>query len=560
MKRITYTFDGVAFTFPYTTLRISETPVYSEDGITRQATRYAITVRGVIVGTNEQDFQLTVREMQCKLRTPRGSFLAESSPDGSTYYTVFEIGGGTDLGIDWGPHPGELSFDNFSSGRAANYTYSIDATSVECFESAGCGSPATTTTNPLSINREYDHSINSAGLTTRTVSGVLTVTAAEADAGRDADYWRWICIPDLPGNFERVSQDFKRNYNGTQLAFSIVDREVMWTLPPPISNGSANLTVRLAAFGARMYMTLSGDFEAPAHVGKDAILTHIGNLVLAKFPASPVEVIWETRQVAESVYDNRVTFTFTGYCAGLASQNTNWLLSFGGQPPDSNGIAQFIGPYGGDGTVVNSGVKANSPIKYDPCRKSSTSPQDNGSVGSGGGAEVPGFPLRNSDFTSGDPGDVTNEHLEAPFLAYHDKISWEYDNHYVFFSPKKIGAETVVQQTAMPELTIIQAGYLVRDGGIESRPTPPRPLFGREGKTFRLRHSFVEPSNPEPLAVAGQHRWTVAWRYVFTYQPALIGTDGPQDMIFPADPRTNDIDPNGVDMINLPHLVDIDLH
>jgi hypothetical protein len=347
--RVTYTASsGNAYTFPYPQVSATEEPVWSDDGIVLIGTRYRVAVRGTLVGTSESDFRSKMLEMRCKTRAPRGAFEVSWSPDNSTWSKDYQVDSG--VGTDWGPYPGEVTFDRFTGGRAATYNWTVEWTSKECFSDScstvSSGGPGGGGQVPvLAVTRRYSHSIDESGFTVRNVSGTLYVTASEAASGRDADYWRWKVVPQVPGNFKREHQLFDRSPDGTQLRFSITDREVMWTMPEPITKGQANWSLRLRGMGYMVDMSLTGEFEAVAAAGKDDLLQRIGELVLAKFPNDP-GLIWETRQISESIYDNRVSFAFHAYMAvAAASDNTpDWVINFGGVPPGSNGAAQFTAP------------------------------------------------------------------------------------------------------------------------------------------------------------------------------------------------------------------------
>jgi hypothetical protein len=170
-------------------------------------------------------------------------------------------------------------------------------------------------------------------------------------------------------------------------------------------------------------------------------------------------------------------------------------------------------------------------------------------VGAGSGT-TPTFNIRQEGSNSGSPGDgVSADHRDAPYIAYHEQVSFEINNRIAVFAPKKKGASAVQQQTGIPTLTIIQAGYAVRDGGRDSPPKPPRPFYG---SSATLKVCFVSPASEEPLAVQGQQRRTVSWRYVAEKIGSIEnGTNG-LEWHFPKDVRTDD---TPASMTDLPELV-----
>lgn len=108
------------------------------------------------------------------------------------------------------------------------------------------------------------------------------------------------------------------------------------------------------------------------------------------------------------------------------------------------------------------------------------------------------------------------------YTSCHEVISYEVDHNVAVLPSKVVGRPPVIQQTTNPTCTVIQAGYLVREGGLDKRPAPPARLDPAEAAT--LKHWFVSPANPVPLAVVGQYRRTLSWRYVFALAYNLTNT------------------------------------
>src|SRR5262249_22216798 len=154
-----------------------------------------------------------------------------------------------------------------------------------------------------------------------------------------------------------------------------------------------------------------------------------------------------------------------------------WAESIGKPPPGSTGIAAASGPYGGDGLKSSSGVVAPSPFAYDAFGKVNAGASTRAglnTVGRGAGANRSGgvqsrVPPNNS-------AGITAAHVSAPYIAWHEEISYEINNHIVAFSPKSLKANTILQQPSAPTVHVIQAGYCIRDGALTDRPLPPAPI------------------------------------------------------------------------------------
>lgn len=536
-----------AFEFPYTQLSVSEETVYAEDNITQIGTQYEFSVSGWLTANDHAEMQANIWEMRCKLRERGKSLRIGWGPDndpGATAFWTFD--GGTDTN-DYGPHPGQLTIDRFSGGLAAAYQWSIRTFAKECFSEACVLTGAPSSTPILSVTRSWQHSVDASGLCVRTCSGVLRIKGS-LTTGRTADDYRDRCVPSLPTNYRRVSQNFSVSPNGLELQFSVTDQEMVYTLPQPITDGEASFMVRITDMGLMAQMQLSGYFEAPPDTPKATIIAKIGNLAAAYFPLSTPGLVFESRELRSEIYGrNRVDFSIaaTAAAGSAVSSTPNFTIGLNElmqSPPESNGNALPVGGYGLSTTAIRAPVPT---LDYDACTGSNpttpTTPTGSSEtpVSSGGSP----YPTQSPGTASN--SDVSVEHQAAPWVAYHERISYEFDNGIVYFTPKETGVPPMRQQARIPTVKVIQAGYAVKFGkALDDRPKAPTPMY-TDTPGFTVLNASVDGSNPEPVGDGSWNRFTIHWRYIMQVDRAF--TEGPVEMEpkFPADPRRESLKNGG---------------
>jgi hypothetical protein len=412
----------------------------------------------------------------------------------------------------------------------------------------------------LAVTWQWSHSIDPSGFTTRTVSGKLLLDSAVVAGGTGADFFRNVITQAIPVTlyFKRESMEFTQSEDGRVLSFSVVDVETEYTLPPPITAGHASFMSRVHGYGEagalNVDYNLSGWFESSAAHGKNEIIAAIVALMLAKFSTVGSNVIFTERVMREDIYGrNRIDFSISAIQpAGALAQGNDTsgtasnidfnagLQTFGIQPPGSNGVALFINPYG-QTEGLGSGAWAFAPSLYD------ADPSSN--VTSSGGYN---FNMSQQPPTVGPPGTFGGEppttgdqsqpvidgisdlHGTAPFIAFHEVISYEYDNHLVQLVPKLATAMPVIQQAGVPSLITIQAGYSKQVAksitDIKAFGNPPAfPV-----SLYNVQSSYVSTPNVEPIGDGVYNIYSCEWRYVFlkNAQPTADDTQ-----FVPFDPR-----------------------
>lgn len=543
-NEVRYTAGNCTVTIEYAKLRVREEPLYAADGRTQEGTRFNLSFTGVIAESTQALFAERIRRIRNTLSRPRGTIVVRWSENNVDWNQTYGFEEGSD--INHGPKPGPCEITDFSGGLAALYSWSIEVTVKDCFTTCtGTALAETpgTTENILSLSRSYAHDVDANGMTTRRVSGKLVVTSGSVMAGRGGDWWRDRCMPSLPSNFNRESVSSQVSEDQRTLTFSCTDKERLWTLPKPVSSGEASYMVRQEGVGGLSTYAVSGRFTAPATVSKRTILLKIADLVISRIPEE--FVIWQSRTITESVYENTISFDISWTAAVMETQGTSVAdySKVGLRPPESDGAAQPIGAYGGDGEET-SGVMADRIQPYEAC--SGGNAYDNSgadrsqSAGDAGGSwsvvPDPGSRDLAADNTGGSQelsAEVTPNHASAPYIAYHERLCWLIDNHIVSYPSKVKGKPPIVQQTANPTCILLQAGYATRWGTLNLFPFATPPLYGPD--EAKVSTASREYRNPIPLGVPNQFEMSVSW----AYRMELLTSPADEVVDFrpPADPR-----------------------
>lgn len=540
-NEVRYTVGNCTVTIGYSRTRVREEPIYAADGRTQEGTRFNLSFTGVIAEETQALFAEKLRLVRNVLSKPRGTIVVRWSENGVDWTQNYGFEEGTD--INHGPKPGPCEITEFAGGLAALYSWSIEVTTKDCFTTCtgtALAETAGTTENILSLSRSYAHDVDANGMTTRRVSGKLVVTSGSVMIGRGGDWWRDRCLPSLPANFTRDNISTQVSEDQRTLTFSCVDKERLWTLPKPVSSGEASYMIRQEGVGGLAVYAVSGRFTAPATVSKRTILLKIADLVISRIPND--FVIWQSRTITESIYDNTISFDISWTAAAMASQGTSVVdySLLGLQPPESDGAAQPIGAYGGDGEET-SGVMADRIQPYDACSggnafDNSGADRSQNADDAGGAWVYPTPGGRDGAVVTGggqDPEGTTPKHQQAPYVAYHERYCWMIDNHIVSYPAKVKGKPPIVQQTANPTCILIQAGYATEWGKLVDFPFAPAPLYGPD--EAKVSVASREYRNPIPLGVGDQFEMTVSW----SYKMELLTSPADQIVDFrpPADPR-----------------------
>ena len=545
-QRITY--NGWQFSYPR--LAVSEQTRLSDDQSNPIGTAYTFTISGIVSDAGSGLLPLLL-EMKARLTQSKKDFSVEWY-NGSGWQTFWGFTGGDDA---WGPTPGPLDIRQIPGGRCALYCWSVEIFRKQCF-GADC-SLQNAGSDVLSLSRQWDHSVDEAGYTTRTVSGILRV---KRNATTTADSWRQLCLPDVPPWYKRTSQTFTQSPDGMELHYSITDVEQHWTLPKPVVKGHATYSAQLTpSDGMTVTHSLSGEFAGSASTPKKDLFDAMYMLMQAKLPSygpsADAAFLLETINVSESVYENSIAFHIVGRAVGGGYPDLDAaLLRFYVAPPGTTGSAQAPNGYGNTGPSYSSGVMAPRVTPYDACgaltgpggTTGPSTPAGTGSVPIPAIVGLPGNPesaQRPNTTLTPAASQASTDHIQRPYLEYFEKLAFMIKNNLVVFTPKKDDNDSkpLVQQTGTPTMIIAQSGYWVRvakDNTPIQAPTPYGWGAGVDGSTpkFVVEESQISPQNAEPFGASGWFRITLHWAYkirvAYHLDDLLENT-----IYFPKDPR-----------------------
>jgi hypothetical protein len=514
-------------TAPFSRLTVEQQILYAEDKTSQIGIAYTFQITGFVTGSNRADFQQKLSQLRYTWTQPRLDFFVQSGTGsnsrlyGFTQGTpVLDYNSSAYLAPveDWGPLPQNLQFFRFTAGLACQYSVTITCTAKECLPTA------TQCADILSVTQDWTHTVDLNGLTTRTVSGILRVKSSAANA----DGYRQYVIPALPTYYQRMNAQYTQSGDGRELFFSVTDAEVAHTLPVPITEGQASLQVHIEPSGLVSY-TLNGTFGAPASVSKATILQVIQDLIVGKIPGittSPGSkgYAWvEAMDFTDHLYANRIDFSVRARLPQDGSVNlletaSAAIAGFAVAPPNSNGVNAIPGVYGGYGTIT-SGIIAPAHVTYDACSVGEEGEQ--GTLSGTASTEQNTRSVTPASVATSTYEGISDCHQIAPYLHFHEQISYEFDNGLVTFQPKRHGVDPITQQARTPRLRIIQSGYMTRAAARSlpgQRPTPSSPVMN--SSAVDLLQSYVSPASEEVVDSIWS-KWTVHWRYIFAYKKAI---------------------------------------
>lgn len=162
-----------------------------------------------------------------KLTQPAGRLVLSGKGFGSIRVNV--VGGKSD--VKWGPLPKIDALETL--GGHAKLTWTVTWATVTCADGVTSGA------FPLEFVWDCGFKISKSGLTTRTVSGWVSVPATRRDPGDrrlpiTADVLRERVTPALIKGFRRTNPgDFRLDYAKTKLTFSFEDVQIPTAVPPP---------------------------------------------------------------------------------------------------------------------------------------------------------------------------------------------------------------------------------------------------------------------------------------------------------------------------------------
>lgn len=573
---LTVKYNGI--TLEYNTLTYTQRPVYHADGRTVMYVEMDAKISGWMFGTTTKELGEKLTAARLALAIPRKLLVIDEGGQ-----ETMRSRGDLEHEINWGPLPGDFEVQQISGGLAVKYNWSVKYhgvpfTPISKGTQADDANAAKTFYEAFSFTSEY--SIDADGYQTRTISGIHIVPAAQVPAdysraGQDKRKWIGDQIPCLKG-YKRESQTYGLSDDARTLSFSIVDREVYYALPPPVSSGSALFTCSYT-MGGKGTFSLSGSFKGGVNTSKKAIFDEILKLAEAKLPgvvnqaAAPggapspsssatkakARAIFQRAEISEEVYTNTINFSFIV----TYPVNPKWLNDPGAngkinlaklgfppglfaKPPNGDNINQFIGPRGWGvnqailfptchdiadrmpaiadwtnptNTMTVPDGKGDLPVQPTNTGGGGSSRANDGGKSDGAGSKPPvpqAVPTPKDDKANDLPQDALSQsHLEAPYLSYQEQVSYEIDSGIVVLQPKDTANAPYVHQSRPPVLRVIQSGYCVR-AVAQERMGDISPAAPAPAITGAVMlQCSIEPSAPV-LREYGIYEMKLFWRYV----------------------------------------------
>ncbi len=567
---IRYTVGTCNVEIPFAKTQVSQRPVFAPNGYTVEGTEYSVNVSGYATAGTVDDFRLLIYKMRNILGKPRGKLevLWGDATADLEFYT-FDADGDT----QYGPKVDGPYIDEFSGGLAASYSWKLTTVRKECFENCTTASATSPTKAILSLTRQSSIDVDQNFMVSRAVSGELRVRGSFVAAGRSVDELRGDTDPKVPNGFRRMSAKFSTSPDGLVLRYEYLDKEVHYTLPEPITQGRASYSISVAGMGGMSSHSLTGSFEAPRDISKDAIVAKIYLLLASKVrpsenPGGPDGlgfIAWSERRLTEEVYDNTVTFSFAWSQTAIAGGENDNVYDTGGfgiTPPGSNGVATEGSLYGGRQKEQGGHSKVFSPVPsfFDACNNGTTvsvNPSNSAiphTIGRPTEIEntsfydkTPSTPPSKESLTDDKRESSGNEeesqdmsptkaHKDAPFIAHHERYSWEVDNKLIRFAPASQSGDPIIQKSAATSVTLIQAGYTVRRGRRDFVPKAPKPRYGPD--LAEMATSSFETQNLLPTGFAGDFQMITRWSYVMLLKKNPgTSADFLKTIVTPTDPR-----------------------
>lgn len=577
-KKVTYG----DVTFDYANIGCRASSVLGPDSRTIIELLFDFTITGTIAADTRAELENSIRKIENETAKPRKEFKVQflAHPTRTTtkaaqtlYYFVpansnKQAQSGMRKATDWGPIPDTIDITRIAGGVSARYSWRVRVAAKPC-DLDESGFPELLTGKVLGFSCGFHHIVDVNGMTTRTMRGSMVVSAdavpADGPAGRGAVVE---ALPGVPAGFRREVLDFNQGENPRTLLFVVVDREMVYTFPRPITNGRASFNITTEGF-ALYTASLSGFFEAAPNVSKKTIVEIVESLfrqkILDNAPAQR-DIVWHA-SLTEDVYGNRIDFEYRGMLVGAAPTSkdvqtrfTSAFKTFGGKlPPGSDGTAQPIDAFGQARHLSSS-----DPFQADPCTEAdfgmeafdeTTGTEISRTAGQqtalrrddpmlGGSGSAGTAPPASQELPGGDNNDVSKAHLAAPYTVYHEEIEWVVDNKVVEMSPQMLGAAPVHQHVELPSIRVIQSGYATRvaESAAAASGLIPRPALScvevdGEGAPFSLMWARVTPIVPKPLGFGDANEYRGRWTYIMAARSLETGTGGGFLPFFPADPR-----------------------
>lgn len=229
------------------TERFEQEPVYDDSHTDKLYDRFTIRVSGLILGlTNQSSFSVRTsnadntsatvshKNIRYALESPRKAFKmilgADLNGNGGTVIlqaTGMPIGGSlaTNIDLDNGPKPKVLSLERIVGDKSFRIVFEIVICKQECDAAGTAYNTSGVLNNRWACVDDIDKNWN----TTRTWQGRLRCASGQINPHSFRD----LVVPPLGSGMRRDRMTFAASPDGLLLDYTIVDKEVHYSAPPP---------------------------------------------------------------------------------------------------------------------------------------------------------------------------------------------------------------------------------------------------------------------------------------------------------------------------------------
>jgi hypothetical protein len=514
----TVTYGGV--TIPFAAVKYAGSAVYDSTGNVLQGYAIVFSVRAIVVSDTPANFTVALRQVLNILSHPRERFTW--TVNGVVMFDVGASGtiGAQDTDRRFGPKPRVHGSPQITGGRSATVNFD-----VECFIYP-CGSTLLDVEEFWwAFSYDFDRDFNC----TRTCTGRYrlrsgTAVSAATQLLPNGQFW-----PKLPGNFYRDTTRHNTSADGSQIDFTVIDKQTWRTLPKPLTSGMASF--RIEQRGVILYKTLNCSFGAPLDVDKQVIIQFILALARAKFTdaINTTKEVITSFSVQDNVFENRVEATITSQASiksyDSAADSQSLIAQLFGDVADiapaggdswtaSNGQAELRGMLGTAGLVPgrsNPFVICGDP---DPISLGVPGGSENYDSGYADDAPTRQTSTNASDLSgAGNPpqASLATEHINYPYVAFTDQWHFILDMNIVQLPVTIASTASVIQRTANPVLKVVQVGHARRYNKPPDVPQPPYIDDHTVDPKPTVSRNEVRPREPRVMADGYSLEYAVDW-------------------------------------------------
>ena len=561
----TVAYNGWTFQGPRVSTELSVSPQLDEARRTTTCWVGRLTVNAIV--TDDTNGQTAGGSAATNMETLRNLLMKTG---GALTYSGWGTGDITvnttsaDRDCMWGPKTVSLEMKSIGSTYAFEVLWVVEFALAEC----GSGVPVGVgiVGNVLSYNYGVTYSIDQRGLTTRTISGHISIILNRASAGsttftKSADSLRDRIKPAVPVQFTRLSQEYRLSLDKSRLDFTFVDRELPSenSFPQGISTMDATHRTRVAFPKLQQAENvISGFVEVvkgyPMAWGMDRILLFLRErMFVAKYVSKGLFIT--SIEITEHIFQRRIDFSLT-YRILTSGPNDFIAVSSLFKPVQSANL-QAWGASLEQNAWHNRGVarltfNTAADRIVDPCNQGSTSLSENGQYTNAAstfgslGCQCP--PKSASYYYWRNSLDVETE----SGTAVHTPMSLGFSGSESDVNPPSLGDGTIIagasySQPIKPVIQVLNNRVMVVMRGAALRVGYPSEIpelirFLNSSNEFKLVESKVtnEPVSPSGCCLVYRAMWE--FRYEVRVTPSQLSqfiADLPNATI-----KTRD-DPNG---------------